>query len=135
MSIEQNKQIVREFLVGSGTTWLDLAHPDLSFFVAGDMEGCGHLDMQGLADLYTMLSRDATAPLKVEPVHMIAEGDFVAVEAVGHMPLSDGRTYNNHYHIVFEIKDGKIKTAREYSDTDHLRRTFDLKGSPVKAKA
>lgn len=135
MSLEQNKQIVRDFLSGSGTTWLDLVHPDLEFFVAGDMEGCGHLDMQGLADLLTMLSRNALEPFKVEPTHMIAEGNFVAVEAVGYMPLNNGRIYNNHYHIVFEIEGGRIKRVREYSDTDHLRRTFDLEGKPTPAKA
>ncbi len=135
MSLEANKQIVRDFLAGSGTSWLDLVHPDLSFFVAGDMEGCGYLDMQGLADLFTMLTRDATEPFMVVPTHMIAEGNFVAVEAVSNMPLKNGRVYNNHYHIVFEIIDGKIKNVREYSDTDHLRRTFDLKGEAKKALA
>ena len=131
MSIERNKQIVREFLSGSGTTWFDLVDPELKFFVAGNMEGCGHLDIKGLGDLHARLTRDAAGPLKVDPTHMIAEGDFVAVEAVGNMPLKDGRVYNNLYHIVFEIKGGRIKSAREYSDTDHLRKTFDLKGEPV----
>lgn len=129
MSIEQNKALIAKFFAASGMEKFALLHEDMSFFVSGDMEGCGMLDHEGIARLYALLTKDAAGPFVISPTHMIAEGNCVAVEAVGHLPLKNGRVYNNHYHIVFEIDGGKIRKIREYSDTDHLRRTYDLGGS------
>ena len=33
--------------------------------------------------------------------------------------LGNGRTYNNEYHFLIEIRDGKIAAVREYLDTMH----------------
>ena len=33
-----------------------------------------------------------------------------------------GREYHNHYHDLFEIRDGKIHAAREYLDTAHAQK-------------
>lgn len=49
----------------------------------------------------------------------IAEPDRVAVEAESYGKVADGRLYNNHYHFLFELKDGKIQTVREYLDSGH----------------
>ncbi|AMK19585.1 MULTISPECIES: nuclear transport factor 2 family protein [Sphingobium] len=132
MSLSDNKALVERFFSAAGAGKFDLLHDDVTFFVAGDMEGCGLLDHEGITKLYTILTRDAAGEFRITPTHMIAEGNFVAVEAVGHLELTNGRIYNNHYHIVFEVDEGKIRRIREYSDTDHLRRTYDLTGSATR---
>ena len=55
---------------------------------------------------------------------MIGEGDKVAaeVEAVGE--IVNGRTYNNEYHFLFTIRDGRISSVKEYHDTLHLKSVF-----------
>lgn len=131
MSTEANKQLVSRFFSTVGAEWLELVHPDFVLFVAGEMEGMGFLDMQSLADLHVKLTKDAAGPFEFSVLSMIAEGNRVAAEAESHLPLKNGRVYNNHYHIVFEIEEGKIKRGREYSDTDHLRRIYDLKGEAI----
>lgn len=131
MSSEANKQLVSRFFSTVGAEWLELVHPDFSFFVAGEMEGMGFLDMQSLAKLHATLTKDAAGPFEFFVLGMIAEGNRVAAEVESRLPLKNGRVYNNHYHIVFEIENGRIRRAREYSDTDHLRRIFDLKGSAI----
>ena len=49
----------------------------------------------------------------------IAEGERVAMEAESYGELTNGRVYNQHYHFVFEFRDGKISAVREYLDTQH----------------
>lgn len=58
-------------------------------------------------------------------VHTLtAEEDRVAAEVESHAPLVNGRVYNNHYHMLFEIRDGKIAVVKEYADTAHARDIF-----------
>lgn len=50
-------------------------------------------------------------------VGITAEGNRVAVEAVASMELSNGKLYEQRYHYVYEIRDGRVVAAREYLDT------------------
>jgi len=58
-------------------------------------------------------------------VHALtAEGDRVAAEVESYAPLVNGKVYNNHYHMLFEIRDGKVAIVKEYADTAHGRDVF-----------
>lgn len=54
----------------------------------------------------------------------IAEGNRVAVETESYADVKNGRTYNNHCHFVFEVRDGKVESVKEYLDTKHTRAIF-----------
>lgn len=49
---------------------------------------------------------------------MVAEGNKVAVEASSSGEHVSGQTYANQYHFLFEIIDGKLKSLKEYLDTE-----------------
>jgi ketosteroid isomerase-like protein len=55
---------------------------------------------------------------------MVAEGDKVAVEVVGDGRLRDGRRYQNEYHFLLTVRDGKVVAVREYLDTQHVVATW-----------
>lgn len=55
---------------------------------------------------------------------MIAEGVKIAVEVVGDARLRDGRRYQNEYHFLITVRDGKISAVREYLDTQHVYATW-----------
>ena len=58
-------------------------------------------------------------------VHALtADGDRVAAEVESYAPLVNGKVYNNHYHMLFEIHDGRIAIVKEYADTAHARDVF-----------
>lgn len=46
--------------------------------------------------------------------HMTAEDDRVSVEADGTSELNTGEAYNNQYHFLFFVRDGKVCRVREY---------------------
>jgi ketosteroid isomerase-like protein len=59
--------------------------------------------------------------LKRTILAMTAEGDRVAVEATsfGYLSHAHDRPYNNFYHNLYRIRDGKIVLFKEYQDTLH----------------
>jgi ketosteroid isomerase-like protein len=48
-----------------------------------------------------------------------AEGDRVALEAESYGTTRSGKLYNNLYHLLVLLEDGKIKTVREYLDSGY----------------
>ena len=64
------------------------------------------------------------APIRMEEVKLIAEGDTVALEAISNGRLKNGKLYDNAYSLIFEICDGKIREAREYSCSYLVVQTF-----------
>ena len=55
------------------------------------------------------------------PKGLTAEGDRVAVEAESYGEMATGKIYNNLYHFLLEVRDGKIHAVREYLDTMHAK--------------
>lgn len=54
---------------------------------------------------------------KMDIIATTSEGERVAIEARGSSPLTNGKTYNNIYHFLFVIRDGKIVQFNEYCNT------------------
>ncbi len=49
---------------------------------------------------------------------MTAEDDRVAVVAESEGQHASGMLYNNHYHFLFQIRDGEVLRLYEYMDTE-----------------
>ena len=47
-----------------------------------------------------------------------ADGDRVAVEATSEGQHISGQTYSNHYHFLFELRDGRLLCLKEFMDTE-----------------
>ena len=50
---------------------------------------------------------------------VVAAADRVAVEAESYVPFDNGTVYNNLYHFLFVLRDGRIEAVREHCDTAH----------------
>lgn len=124
--IERNKQTVRQFLEvfssGYVAATMAMMRDDATWWVAGTMPISGTYDK---AAFTTLLSGVAQAckggVIRITPKVMTAEGERVAVEAESLAHLHNGRTYNNHYHFLFTVRDGKIAGVKEYLDTVHTQ--------------
>jgi ketosteroid isomerase-like protein len=60
----------------------------------------------------------------VTVVATTAEGDRVAIEAVGKGRLRNGRSYDNRYHFLMEVRDDRVVAIREYMDSAHVVAAF-----------
>jgi ketosteroid isomerase-like protein len=54
-----------------------------------------------------------------------AEGNRVAIEAESYGTTRRGKLYNNLYHLLVLLEDGKIKTVREYLDSGHATEVLE----------
>lgn len=52
--------------------------------------------------------------------NMIGDGDKVAVEASSEGEHISGQIYSNEYHFLFQLENGKIKSLKEYMDTERV---------------
>jgi ketosteroid isomerase-like protein len=125
--MEQNKQLARDlferFSANDIAGALDIMTDDATWWIAGKPE---HLPVAGLhtkeqiTQLLNNLAGGLQNGLKMTVKSLIAEGDKVAVEVESYGELRNGRVYNQEYHIVLTIRDGKISSVREYLDTQHV---------------
>jgi uncharacterized protein len=45
------------------------------------------------------------------------EGDRVALEVSGKCELANGRRYDNEYHFLLFVRNGRVRLVKEYTDT------------------
>jgi len=128
MSAEANKNVVLSFfenfsggkvdaalaLMSDTATWWVAGKPD-KFVLAGTKT------KTQFAELLQGIGTAMPKGLRVIPKGLTAEGDRVAAEAESYGETATGKIYNNLYHFLFEVRDGKIQAVREYLDTMHAK--------------
>ncbi len=124
MSEQQNVQIVKDayaaFQRGDVATILGLLSDDVTWELLGPAEipyaglRRGH---EGAAEFFRLLG-ESDEVLAFEPHRFLAEGDFVVV--LGRYEArakSTGRVAKTDWVHVFELRDGKAVSWREYFDS------------------
>ncbi|WP_028851460.1 nuclear transport factor 2 family protein [Thermocrispum municipale] len=125
-----NKKLVAEFMqvfsTGDVAAIMDYLAPTATWWVAGTIEGIsGTKSKDEFREMLSGLSANTkTGAIRLTPIAWTAEGDRVAVETESYSEMTNGRVYNNLYHFVFEVRDGKIQSVKEYLDTEHTRAVF-----------
>lgn len=137
MSIEtENRQIVARFweafsrgdydaalalLDDNGFTWWILGDPK-KFCLAGSR------DKQGFTALLNGVAANAPGGIRMTPTAWTVQGERVAMEAESYALIS-GKVYNNFYHFLHIVRDGKICLVKEYLDTTHATEVLCSSGS------
>ena len=131
MSIEQNKRLASEFFdrftANDVAGALGLMSDDATWWIAGKpdrLPAAGVYSKERVARLLHNMVGQLPNGLKMTVKSMIAEGDSVAVEAESYGELRNGRIYNQEYHFLLTIRDGRISAVKEYLDTQHVFATW-----------
>jgi uncharacterized protein len=127
-SSDENKELVQRFMAafsaGEMATALAMMDDEATWWVAGSMPISGTYTKEAFAKLLAGIGDAVTGPIVLTPKEFTAEGNRVAVETESLTHTKTGRTYNNFYHFLFEIRDGKILRVKEYLDTMHTYAVF-----------
>jgi ketosteroid isomerase-like protein len=130
MGIEENKAIALSFFGlghapdhGAAEGAGDILHDDARFIILG----IGTLNKQQFFELAGQLDTLFSGPVTMTVDTLTAEGDRVAMEARSHAKIVDGGVYENIYHLLFVIREGKIVQFTEYCDTAYAHRTLGPK--------
>ena len=123
MGVEENKQLVKKFFenfsAGKVEDVLATLDDSATWWVAGNFPLSGTKTKQEFAELAGQIGTMAPNGILVTPTAFTAEGDRVAMEATSYAEMANGKTYQNEYHFLIEVRDGKILSVREYLDTMH----------------
>lgn len=128
MSVEDNKQVVKKYMetmcTGDFDALMDVMTEDATWTVPGDLAVSGEHPKLEMKQILEAMATKFASPVVWEATGMIGEGDKVAAECLSSIDTSDGKEYRNRYHILFQIRDGKIAKLVEYCDTKHVQDIF-----------
>lgn len=131
MSTEQNKQIVGKFFekfsaanVAGALELLDDAAIWRAMGREGGLPMSGEMDKQMIGGLIENVKSAFPDGMRLTPTGWTAEGDRVALEMESYAVKSNGIVYNNFYHFLVVLSNGKITSLREYLDTLHVKQVF-----------
>ena len=130
-SIAANKKIASDllacFTAGDVARALDMMTDDATWWIAGkpgQLPVVGTHDKQQIARVFHGMLGQLRNGLRMTVKGAVAEGDQVALEVASHGELRNGRVYDQEYHMLITIRDGKISAVREYLDTQHVYATW-----------
>ncbi len=130
MNIEQNKHLANEFyrrfsasdIPGVLATMTD----DAAFWIAGKPGRglAGTLTKDRIGKVFNDMLGQLKHGLKMTVKSTIAEGDKVALEVASCGELRNGRIYDQEYHALMVLRDGKIAAIHEYLETLHANEVW-----------
>ena len=131
MMTEKNKQIVGQFFerfsaadVAGALDLVDAAVVWRAMGREGRLPMSGEMDRQAIGGLIENVKAAFPDGMKLTPTGWTAEGDRVAVEIESYAVKTNGTVYNNFYHFMVIVSDGRITAIREYLDTLHVKKVF-----------
>ncbi len=131
MNAAGHKQLVSRFFASFTESDIDgvlsLLDDDVRWRMMGQQGGLpisGEMDKQGIKDLMISVKELMVGQLMMTTKAWTIDDNRVAVEVESLGELKNGKRYNNLYHYLIIVKDGRIETIKEYADTDQVRRVF-----------
>lgn len=130
MGATENKELIRnmfaELSKGNGQAFLDTMADNVRFTIIGTSKFSGTFNgkQEFVNKVLMPLSAQLEGGLTITPDNLIAEGDYVAMQARGDSRTKSGGTYNNSYCQVFRVANGKVQEVTEYLDTELVTRAF-----------
>ena len=117
---EENKEIAIKFFeaLSSGSeTYLDFYNDDSIIWTAGDNAIGGTRSKKEIIDFAQGILAAFPTGILFNITGITAENERVALEVSGKAIHASGEAYNNKYHFLLRIKNGKIIELKEYMDT------------------
>ncbi len=131
MNTQACKQLAAEFFARFDANdilgALDTLSDDATWWLAGkpdQLPGVGLLTKEQIASIFHRMTAQLEDGLRMRVKHVLAEGATVALEVESHGVLKNGRHYDNEYHTLMRMRDGKICEVREYYDSLHVFQTW-----------
>ena len=122
-SLDANKLVARKFFEhlsnGDIDALMGLYADSFTCWVAGSLPFSGTHRRAVIPAMVAGVRGVFPDGLRFTVHSMTAEADRVSVEAESHGKHISGKTYNNRFHYLFIIRDGKIQSFKEYFDTLH----------------
>jgi len=126
---EKSRRIVLDAIdalnKGDGEGWLAAFHEDFEFTIPGNDSLSGtKKGLKAFRDLIENVGERLEVTIAIKLTNVIASGEWVVTESLGHSVTKAGDDYNQTYCILFQVRDGKIIKYVEYHDTALIRKVL-----------
>jgi ketosteroid isomerase-like protein len=130
MTAAHNKELIRRAFLGlaqgDNRPYWSLVDEDFTFTIVSGSWARRIVGRDAVvAELFTPLRAQFADRQTIQATNIVAEGDTVVVEARGCVTTKRGDLYANLYCLIFELKDGRLKSCKEYADTALVDRVLD----------
>ena len=126
-NLQKNKAILKNFELAICRGDVDgvkaLISDDVQVITMGSSVVSATRNYDQLIELVKGLDSVTTSGIEMRFISMTAEEDRVSCEMEGNSTLLNGTAYNNQYHVLAHIRDGKIYLLKEYMDTKYADAT------------
>lgn len=120
-TLEENKTVVRQFLAALGGGDVEALKRLMTDDIVAVQPGTsllsgsrGHADICAATGMLSSLTRSG---IVFNVICLTAEDERVSCEIEGNSTLVNGTPYNNQYHMLFTLREGRVCQLREYLDT------------------
>lgn len=131
MDLKKNKELVKEFIVAMQNSNVEklktMITNDFSWWIIGKPEylvTAGEHDKDYFLGFFKGSELFPEGP-EFKIISIMAEDNKVATEATFKAKTAMGTDYENTYHFLFIIENGKIKRMKEYMDTFSAKRLLE----------
>lgn len=115
-------EFVRALFSGDVETFKALVHPEFESVIIGDLPFAGKRTRKEflafLADFRTEFEPGGAFTFTFGKV--VADTRTVFMEAESRIPLRNGNLYNNHYVLIADVVDGRVRELKEFGDSRHV---------------
>ena len=124
MGAAENKQLLQqifeELSKGNSEPFVASMADDFRWTVTGTTKWSRTYEgkQSVLAELFGPLRARIDGRIRTTADRLIAEGDYVVVEARGSNTTKSGVPYNNNYCFVFRLSENQLREVTEYFDTE-----------------
>ena len=104
----------------------ELFDDELRYEICGiEMPGAGVFDKETiLKNFPEVLSLFEDGSPRMTITRLFRDGEWIIAESTGAGRFRNGTEWDNRYVIVYEVVGGRVRTVREYMDTQHAARLF-----------
>lgn len=124
MGVEENVAVMRRFFdamnTGDVATIIDSYADDGRCVTMGRTLISGSFDKSQIAMAAGRIYEAFPEGVRFVIHDITAQDDRVAIEAESFARHVSGQDYNNQYHFLARLRDGKIREFKEYCDTQHI---------------
>jgi hypothetical protein len=130
MSAADNKKLMQDIFAavarGERAAYVDRLADDVIMTVTGQYSWSRTFRGKEsvMRDLYGYVASRVSEGRRTIPIRVLADEDWVMVEAVGDMTTREGTRYDNQYCLLYRLRDGKIVEIREYNDSTLCERVL-----------
>lgn len=131
MELQENKELIKEFIVSMQNSDVEtlktMITNDFSWWIIGKTEylvTAGEHDKDYFLGFFKGGELFPEGP-EFKIVSIMAEDNKVAAEATFKAKTAMGTFYENTYHFLFIIENGKVKRMKEYMDTFSAKRLLE----------